>query len=40
MKPEYANWVPKGGCFAIHDIMSPSRYGDMQKFLDELYAMG
>jgi ubiquinone/menaquinone biosynthesis C-methylase UbiE len=32
--------LKKGGTFAIHDIMSPARYGDMQKFCDELRAMG
>ena len=28
--------LKKGGTFAIHDIMSPIRYGDMQKFVQEL----
>ena len=28
--------LKKGGTFAIHDIMSPLRYGDMQKFMKEL----
>jgi ubiquinone/menaquinone biosynthesis C-methylase UbiE len=32
--------LKKGGTFAIHDIMSPARYGDMRKFCDELRAMG
>ena len=32
--------LKKGGAFAIHDIMSPARYGDMQQFCDELRAMG
>jgi len=32
--------LKKGGAFAIHDIMSPVRYGDMQAFCDELRAMG
>ena len=32
--------LKKGGTFAIHDIMSPARYGDMQRFCDELRAMG
>ncbi len=32
--------LKKGGCFAIHDIMSKSRYGDMQEFADKLRAMG
>ena len=41
MKADYKNWVlKKGGCFAIHDIMSKSRYGDMQEFADKLRAMG
>ena len=32
--------LKKGGTFAIHDIFSPSKYGDMQKFLKKLKAMG
>lgn len=32
--------LKKGGTFAIHDIMSPSRYGNMQQFVDELYDEG
>lgn len=32
--------LKKGGTFAIHDIMSRSRYGDMQKFMEELKAEG
>ena len=32
--------LKKGGTFAIHDIMSKSRYGDMQKFVSELKAEG
>lgn len=32
--------LKKGGTFAIHDIMSRSRYGDMQKFMQELKAEG
>ena len=32
--------LKKGGMFAIHDIMSPARYGDMQAFCDKLRAMG
>lgn len=28
--------LKKGGTFAIHDIMSKSRYGDMQQFISEL----
>ena len=32
--------LKKGGTFAIHDIMSPARYGDMRKFCDVLRAMG
>ena len=32
--------LKKGGTFAIHDIMSRSRYGDMQKFIEELKSEG
>ena len=32
--------LKKGGTFAIHDIMSPARYGDMQMFCDKLRTMG
>ena len=32
--------LKKGGTFAIHDIMSPKRFGDMRTFCDELRAMG
>ena len=32
--------LKKGGTFAIHDVMSPARYGDMQQFCDKLRAMG
>lgn len=32
--------LKKGGTFAIHDIMSRMRYGDMQKFVNELYDEG
>lgn len=32
--------LKKGGTFAIHDIMSKSRFGDMQKFVGELKAEG
>lgn len=32
--------LKKGGTFAIHDIMSRSRYGDMQKFMEELKSEG
>ena len=32
--------LKKGGTFAIHDIMSKGRYGDMQKFVSELKAEG
>ena len=32
--------LKKGGTFAIHDIMSPARYGDMQVFCDKLRTMG
>lgn len=30
----------KGGAFAIHDLMSPARYGDMEAFCEQLRAMG
>lgn len=32
--------LKKGGTFAIHDIMSPRRYGDMQAFVRKLRDMG
>ena len=32
--------LKKGGSFAIHDIMSRSRYGDMEQFAEELRAEG
>lgn len=32
--------LKKGGSFAIHDIMSYRRYGDMQAFKQKLEAMG
>lgn len=32
--------LKKGGVFAIHDLMSPSRYGDMNAFLEELRNQG
>lgn len=32
--------LKKGGTFAIHDIMSRSRYGDVQKFIEKLKAGG
>ena len=32
--------LKKGGTFAIHDIMSKGRYGDMQAFADKLKRMG
>lgn len=32
--------LKKGGTFAIHDIMSKARYGDMQQFVSELYDEG
>lgn len=30
--------LKKGGTFAIHDLMGPARYGDMEKFVEELKA--
>lgn len=32
--------LKKGGTFAIHDIMSKARYGDMNAFVSKLKAMG
>ena len=32
--------LKKGGTFAIHDIFSKSRYGDMQAFAEKLRGMG
>ncbi len=32
--------LKKGGVFAIHDIMSKGRYGDMQAFVQKLKSMG
>ena len=32
--------LKKGGTFAIHDLMSPRRYGDMQAFVRQLKAQG
>ena len=32
--------LKKGGTFATHDLMSPARYVDMQKFVQELKAAG
>jgi len=32
--------LKKGGVFAIHDIMSPARYGDVHAFADRLKSMG
>ena len=32
--------LKKGGTFAIHDIMSPARYGDMDAFVKKLKADG
>lgn len=32
--------LKKGGVFAIHDLMSPARYGDMQAFQKKLKEMG
>ena len=31
--------LKKGGTFAIHDLMSPRRYGDMQTFVQKLRDM-
>ncbi|MBQ2070723.1 MAG: class I SAM-dependent methyltransferase [Oscillospiraceae bacterium] len=32
--------LKKGGTFALHDIFSKSRYGDMEAFAEKLRAMG
>ena len=32
--------LKKGGTFAIHDLMSPCRYGDMRAFVRKLRDMG
>lgn len=32
--------LKKGGCFAIHDLMSEKRYGDMNAFMNKLKDMG
>ncbi len=32
--------LKKGGCFAIHDIMSNMKYGNMQEFVHKLKDMG
>lgn len=32
--------LKKGGTFAIHDLMEPARYGDMEQFTAELKAEG
>ena len=32
--------LKKGGTFAIHDLMSPARYGDMNVFVLELKTLG
>ena len=39
----YREWMrvlKKGGTYAIHDLMSPGRYGDMQAFVQKLRDMG
>jgi len=32
--------LKKGGCFAIHDLMSPARYGDLSELLDRIAQSG
>ena len=32
--------LKKGGVFALHDIFSESKYGDMQSFVEKLRSMG
>ena len=46
MKPDYKNWMPEGlvisaiAAFAIHDIFTKGKYGDMQAFVKKLKDMG
>ena len=37
---EYFRVLKKGGVFAIHDLMSSARYGDMDAFIADLKAKG
>lgn len=37
---EILRTLKKGGIFAIHDIFSKSKYGDMQAFVKRLEGMG
>ena len=37
---ETLRMLKKGGTFAIYDLMSPRRYGDMQAFVQKLMDMG
>ena len=32
--------LKKGGTFALHDIFSKAKYGDMQAFVEKLKSMG
>ena len=32
----HSSVLKKGGIFVIHDLMSGSRYGDMNKFMEKL----
>ena len=32
--------LKKGGVFAVHDLMGPARYGDMEAFVEELRRQG
>lgn len=32
--------LKKGGCFAIHDLFTPGKYGDMAAFVEELKKQG
>ena len=38
--PDSFSVLKKGGTFALHDLMSPRRYGDMQAFVQKLRDMG
>lgn len=38
--PESLRVLKKGGIFTIHDLMSKSRYGDMNAFVKKLKDMG
>ena len=37
---ETLRMLKKGGVFAIHDLMSPARYGDMEAFAEDPQQQG